>query len=90
MIQFHYVFCFAVEESEIVRLIVDCLEEKRRFDEMAKENESQNIGVVKPVDLNVRLHDSEISNEEIYKQLELVDLQSAQKIHPNDRRKLCR
>ena len=37
------------------------------------------------------LHDStDITNEEMYKQLELVDLQSAKKIHPNDRRKLCR
>ena len=28
-------------------------------------------------DLNVRLHDSDITNEEIYQQLELVDLESA-------------
>ena len=41
-------------------------------------------------DFNVRLHDSNIANEEIYKQLELVDMQSAKQIHPNDRRKACR
>lgn len=72
---------------------MSCLEEKRE-----SENEESELddarkthgGIVQAIDLNVRLHDSKISNEEIYKQLELVDQQSAQKIHPNDRRKLCR
>ena len=41
-------------------------------------------------DLNVKLHDSSIPTEDIYKQLELIDPQSAQRIHPNERRKLCR
>lgn len=36
------------------------------------------------------MHDSKLSNEEIFKQLEIVDSQSALKIHPNDRRKICR
>lgn len=36
------------------------------------------------------LYDSKLSNEEMLKQLEIVDAQSALKIHPNDRRKLSR
>lgn len=80
---------------------MECLEERRVASESSAEEEDATEksdrpknpttrSVVQAIDLNVRLHDSKISNEEIYKQLELVDRQSAQKIHPNDRRKLCR
>ena len=41
-------------------------------------------------DLNVRLHDSQISNQIIYEHLKKVDLDSALKLHPNDRRKMVR
>jgi tRNA A37 N6-isopentenylltransferase MiaA len=41
-------------------------------------------------DLNIRLHDSSIPTEDMYKQLELIDPQSARKTHPNERRKICR
>lgn len=44
----------------------------------------------KNMDLNVYLHDSSISTQDFYEQLQRVDMQSAQKIHPNDRRKLVR
>ncbi|CAF0905323.1 unnamed protein product [Brachionus calyciflorus] len=63
--------------SNIVKLILESLDES-----IVNEDEK--------VDLNVRLHDSNIKTEEIYEELCKVDLQSAQKIHPNDRRKLCR
>ena len=69
-------------ESEIVKLIIEC---------MNKVKESSSINSEPMVDdLNVKLHDSNIPTEDIYKQLELIDPQSAQKIHPNERRKLCR
>jgi len=67
-------------DSKLVKLIYECIEKERVE---AKRNSPE-------TNLNVRLHDSEITNEEIYKQLELVDLESAKKIHPNDRRKACR
>jgi len=41
-------------------------------------------------DLNVRLHDCQISNQIIYEHLKKVDLDSALKLHPNDRRKMVR
>lgn len=68
-----------------------CLEENQESENEEDNADTAKSGlVVKSVDLIKRLHDSTITNEEIYKQLEKVDLQSAQKIHPNDRRKLCR
>ena len=41
-------------------------------------------------DILENLFYSKLKNEEIYKQLQIVDAQSAAKTHPNDRRKLCR
>ena len=41
-------------------------------------------------DLNVRLHDSPLLTEDIYEQLKRVDMSSACRIHPNDRRKSTR
>lgn len=63
--------------SEILNLISES-------NEFLKKDSSSRI------DINVKLHDSEIKTETIYNELARVDLQSAQKIHPNDRRKLCR
>lgn len=37
-----------------------------------------------------KLYDSALSNEIIHEQLARVDEISAKKIHPNDRRKICR
>lgn len=67
-------------DSKVVKLIYECIGTKEAD---SKQNTFE-------TDFNVRLHDSDITNEEIYKQLELVDLESAKKIHPNDRRKACR
>ncbi len=63
-----------------MKLIYECIDKK----------EAESKQDTFETDFNVRLHDSDITNEDIYKQLELVDLESAKKIHPNDRRKACR
>ena len=41
-------------------------------------------------DLNKTLETSDMSNQELYEQLKQVDAQMAVKLHPNDRRKICR
>jgi tRNA dimethylallyltransferase len=69
------------------------IEKKRKL--LHNEDDSSVFKLIKECheknqDLNVFLHDSNITNKEFYEQLMRVDMQSAQKIHPNDRRKLVR
>ena len=54
-----------------MKLIYECIDKK----------EAESKQDTFETDFNVRLHDSDITNEDIYKQLELVDLESAKKIH---------
>lgn len=54
-----------------------------------KENE-KNAVETDMKDLNVKFHDSAISTSALYEHLKKVDLESALKIHPNDRRKSIR
>ncbi|RNA21623.1 tRNA mitochondrial [Brachionus plicatilis] len=63
--------------------IFDLLSESSDFSAIETNSNAQ-------VDINVKLHDSDIKTEKIYQELVKFDEQSAQKIHPNDRRKLCR
>jgi tRNA A37 N6-isopentenylltransferase MiaA len=74
---FYIKSCHYFIDSEVVDLILECLNKGEDEDDISR-------------DLNVRLHDSTLSNEKIYEQLKLVDLQSSLKIHPNDRRKMIR
>lgn len=68
-----------VDDSEIHKLVCD----SKYFSKDKIDSESQ-------ANINVKLHDSQIETEKLYEELVKVDLESAQKIHPNDRRKLCR
>lgn len=77
IIRLNLYLLFFYKESKVVDLILECVNNNKNEDEINK-------------DLNVRLHDSSLSNEEIYEQLKQVDLQSALRIHPNDRRKMIR
>ena len=70
--------CFYyLKDSELVKLIIESIENERTQEDPNN-------------DLNVRLHDSNISNETIYEHLRQIDFKSAQKLHPNDRRKMIR
>lgn len=73
-----YVFIWI--DSELIRLILESGGEKNESNKTTGEE-----------DINLRSHDScHISNQTIYEHLMKVDVESAQKLHPNDRRKMMR
>ena len=79
MINYDLITKSNVVDSEILKLVF----ESKYFSKVKTDENTQ-------ADINVKLHDSQIKNEKLYEELVKVDLESAQKIHPNDRRKLCR
>lgn len=68
-------------------MILDSIQHDRL---RGKKEDEKNSVVEDLKDLNVRLHDSNISNQDIHEHLKKVDLESALKLHPNDRRKMIR
>lgn len=74
-------------DSELVRLILESIENDRKTGGVGNESKV----ATGAEDINLRSHDSHhISNQIIYEHLMKVDVESAQKLHPNDRRKMMR
>ncbi len=70
-------------DSELVDMILESIENEKDGGGFQEATATE--------DINLRSHDSRhISNQTIYEHLMKVDLECAQKLHPNDRRKMMR
>ena len=68
-------------------MILDSIRDDLHRNKKHEENQSMTSDLK---DLNVRIHDADISNEILYAHLQKVDSEAAKRIHPNDRRKIVR
>ena len=59
---------YYLKDSDLVKLIIESIQNERTQEDPNN-------------DLNVRLHDSNISNETIYEHLSQIDFKSAQKLY---------
>lgn len=75
------------KDSELVNMILDSIRDDLHRNKKHEENQSMTSDLK---DLNVRIHDADISNEILYAHLQKVDSEAAKRIHPNDRRKIVR
>jgi len=75
-------------DSEIINIIMESINDNKN--RTGKKEDEKDATHTDMKDLNVKFHDSAISTSSLYEHLKKVDLDSALKIHPNDRRKSIR